>query len=95
MLCCAVLWLQAGTLDAADAIDIAYRYQHCGHAPIALLDPLLRRVRKQQQWQQQQWQQQQWQQQQQQQQRQQQQQQQQQWQQQQQPGLLEQLSTYQ
>jgi hypothetical protein len=36
-------------MAAAEAIEIAYSYQHTGLAPIALLTPMLHRVRKQQQ----------------------------------------------
>jgi hypothetical protein len=46
-------------MSAAEAIEIAYSYQHTGLAPVALLTPMLHRVRKQQQQQQQQLQQQQ------------------------------------
>ncbi|WIA23630.1 hypothetical protein OEZ85_000335 [Tetradesmus obliquus] len=53
----AALRFKDGTLGAAEAIDIAYRYKHTGHSPEVLLQPLLKALRqqqRQQRWQQQQ-----------------------------------------
>ncbi|WIA44118.1 hypothetical protein OEZ86_010460 [Tetradesmus obliquus] len=53
----ASLRFKDGTLSAAEAIDIAYRYKHTGHCPEVLLQPLLKALRqqqRQQRWQQQQ-----------------------------------------